>query len=37
MDVDTDGEIYLKTPLEIEIEPKKLKMLVPALAEDDFI
>lgn len=29
MDVDTDGEIYMKTPLEIEVEPKKLKMLVP--------
>jgi diacylglycerol kinase (ATP) len=35
MDVDTDGEIYLKTPLEIEIEPKKLKMLVPH-AEEEF-
>ncbi|MDQ0428212.1 YegS/Rv2252/BmrU family lipid kinase [Planomicrobium stackebrandtii] len=29
LDVDTDGEIYLKTPLEIEIEPRRLKMLVP--------
>ncbi|MDN7241892.1 diacylglycerol kinase family lipid kinase [Planococcus sp. N028] len=35
MDVDTDGEIYLKTPLEIEIEPKKLKMLVPKLLEEE--
>lgn len=29
MDIDTDGEIYLKTPAEIEILPKRLKMLVP--------
>ncbi|PSL25070.1 YegS/Rv2252/BmrU family lipid kinase [Planomicrobium soli] len=35
MDVDTDGEIYLKTPVEIKIEPKKLKMLVPKPEEVD--
>ncbi|HSI67163.1 MAG TPA: diacylglycerol kinase family protein [Planococcus sp. (in: firmicutes)] len=29
MDVDTDGEVYLTTPVEIAIQPKKLKMLVP--------
>lgn len=29
MDIDTDGEIYLKTPAEIEVLPKKLKMFVP--------
>lgn len=29
MQVDTDGEIYLKTPLDIRLQPKKLKMLVP--------
>lgn len=29
MDVDTDGEIYLTTPLDITIQPKKLRMLVP--------
>lgn len=34
MDVDTDGEIYLKTPLEIEVAPKQLKMLVPSSTED---
>lgn len=28
-EVDTDGEIYLKTPLDIQIQPKKLQMLVP--------
>ncbi|WP_142827037.1 diacylglycerol/lipid kinase family protein [Planococcus soli] len=34
LDVDTDGEIYLKTPLEIEIEPRRLKMLVPKKVEE---
>lgn len=33
MDVDTDGEIYLKTPLQIEIEPQQLNMLVPKTTE----
>ena len=33
MDIDTDGEIYLKTPAEIEVLPKKLKMFVPRPAE----
>lgn len=33
MDVDTDGEIYLQTPVDIEIMPKKLKMFVPRPAE----
>ncbi|MGI2327839.1 diacylglycerol/lipid kinase family protein [Planococcus sp. YIM B11945] len=37
MDVDTDGEIYLKTPLEIEIQPKKLQMLVPKVAAESLI
>ena len=34
LDVDTDGEIYLKTPLDIEIEPRRLKMLVPKKVEE---
>lgn len=34
LDVDTDGEIYLKTPLDIEIQPGTLKMLVPKKAEE---
>lgn len=34
MEVDTDGEIYLKTPLDIRLQPKKLKMLVPRAATD---
>lgn len=34
MEVDTDGEIYLKTPLDIRLQPKKLKMLVPRAASD---
>lgn len=29
MDVDTDGEIYEKTPVNIAVQPKKLRMLVP--------
>ena len=29
MDIDTDGEIYLKTPVNIEVLPKKLKMFRP--------
>lgn len=29
MEVDTDGEIYLNTPLEIAIQPKQIRMLVP--------
>lgn len=33
MDVDTDGEIYLKTPADIEILPNKMKMFVPRPAE----
>ncbi len=33
MDIDTDGEIYLKTPADIEILPKKLNMFVPKLAD----
>ncbi|MDJ0330296.1 diacylglycerol kinase family protein [Planococcus sp. S3-L1] len=33
LDVDTDGEIYLKTPLDIEILPSSLKMLVPKKVE----
>lgn len=35
MDVDTDGEIYEKTPVKIAIQPKKLSMLVPAEQEPD--
>lgn len=31
MDVDTDGEIYLKTPVDITVQPKKLKMFMPNL------
>lgn len=34
LDVDTDGEIYLTTPLDIEIQPGSLKMLVPKKAEE---
>lgn len=34
MEVDTDGEIYLKTPLDIRLQPKKLKMLVPRGTSD---
>ncbi|ANU22314.1 diacylglycerol/lipid kinase family protein [Planococcus donghaensis] len=34
LDVDTDGEIYLKTPLNIEVQPGSLKMLVPKQLED---
>ena len=33
MDIDTDGEIYLKTPAEIEVFPKRLKMFMPRPAE----
>lgn len=33
MDVDTDGEIYLKTPASIEVLHKKLKMFAPETAE----
>ncbi|MFD1029911.1 diacylglycerol/lipid kinase family protein [Metaplanococcus flavidus] len=33
MDIDTDGEIYLKTPADIEVLPKKLKMFIPSPAE----
>lgn len=33
LDVDTDGEIYLTTPLDIEIQPGSLKMLVPKKTE----
>ncbi|WP_422124095.1 diacylglycerol/lipid kinase family protein [Planococcus sp. X10-3] len=33
MDIDTDGEIYLKTPVDIEVLPKKLKMFIPRPAE----
>lgn len=33
-DVDTDGEIYLTTPLDIEIQPGSLKMLVPKKVEE---
>ncbi|RLQ90475.1 diacylglycerol kinase family protein [Planomicrobium sp. Y74] len=29
MDIDTDGEIYLKTPANIEVLPERLKMFVP--------
>jgi len=36
MDVDTDGEIYLKTPLEIKIQPQNIKMLVPKVQEQAF-
>ncbi len=36
LDVDTDGEIYLKTPLEIDIQPGSLKMLVPKKVEELF-
>lgn len=36
LDVDTDGEIYLKTPLEIEVQPHSLKMLVPKKKESFF-
>lgn len=36
MDIDTDGEIYLKTPADIEILPKKLKMFVPRQEEATF-
>ncbi|ANU09951.1 diacylglycerol kinase [Planococcus antarcticus DSM 14505] len=34
LDVDTDGEIYLTTPLDIEIVPGSLKMLVPKKVEE---
>ncbi|MET1012886.1 MAG: diacylglycerol kinase family lipid kinase, partial [Paenisporosarcina sp.] len=27
--VDTDGEIYLKTPIQVQLHPKKIKFLVP--------
>lgn len=37
MDVDTDGEIYLKTPVTIKIQPKKLEMLVPRTPEETAI
>jgi diacylglycerol kinase (ATP) len=37
MDVDTDGEIYLKTPVTIEIQPKRLQMLVPRTPEETAI
>ena len=33
MDIDTDGEIYLKTPADIEILPQNLKMFTPKLPE----
>ncbi|TAA73627.1 diacylglycerol/lipid kinase family protein [Planococcus salinarum] len=33
MNIDTDGEVYLKTPAEIKILPKKLKMFVPRPVE----
>lgn len=33
MDIDTDGEIYLKTPANIKVLPQRLKMLVPRPAE----
>lgn len=33
MDIDTDGETYLKTPADIEILPQKLKMFVPKPVE----
>ncbi len=33
-EVDTDGEVYLKTPLDIQVQPKKLQMLVPKQAFD---
>lgn len=36
MAVDTDGEIYLKTPLDIQIQPQKIKMLVPKQQEEAF-
>ncbi|MDN7244863.1 diacylglycerol kinase family lipid kinase [Planococcus shenhongbingii] len=37
MEVDTDGEIYLKTPVTIQIQPKRLQMLVPKTAEETAI
>ena len=33
MDIDTDGEIYLKTPADIEVLPQRLKMFVPKPAQ----
>ncbi|WP_033543063.1 diacylglycerol/lipid kinase family protein [Planococcus sp. CAU13] len=33
MDIDTDGEIYLQTPVDIEIIPQNLKMFVPRPAD----
>lgn len=37
MHVDTDGEIYLKTPLDIRIQPKKLPMLVPRTTTGSYL
>ena len=34
MQVDTDGEVYLTTPLDIRIQPKQLMMLVPRPAAE---
>lgn len=36
MEVDTDGEIYLTTPLNINIQPQHIKMLVPKQQEQAF-
>lgn len=36
MEVDTDGEIYLTTPLDINIQPQHIKMLVPKQQEQAF-
>ncbi|RNF40112.1 diacylglycerol/lipid kinase family protein [Planococcus salinus] len=36
MDVDTDGEIHEKTPVEIAVQPQRLKMLVPSRRDPDF-
>ena len=33
-DVDTDGETYLTTPLDIEVQPGSLKMLMPKRVEE---